>query len=78
MDIRDRIITGSYAIGPQGKEPTLGWMDYAMKLERRYKECELLLERASWLVGNPGTGISGSTDVACDNWQKDFETFNKE
>lgn len=34
-----------------------------------------LLERASWLVGNPGTNISGSTDLACENWQKDYEKF---
>ena len=31
-----------------------------------------LLERASLLVGNPGCGISSSTDIACDNWQKSY------
>lgn len=34
-----------------------------------------LLERASNLVGNPGTNISGSTDFACLQWQKDYEIF---
>lgn len=31
-----------------------------------------LLERAASLVGNPGTNISGSTDLACQQWQKDY------
>lgn len=30
--LRNRIITGTYAIGPEGKEPT-NWRDYALKLE---------------------------------------------
>jgi len=34
-----------------------------------------LLERASYLVGNPGTGISSSTDWACEDWQKEYEDF---
>lgn len=40
-----------------------------------YKEAISLLEKASMLVGNPGTNISGSTDIACDNWQKEWEKF---
>lgn len=32
-EIRDLIITGSYMIGPDGKEPTNGWKDYAYQLE---------------------------------------------
>jgi hypothetical protein len=32
-----------------------------------------LLERASWLVGNPATNISSSTDLACENWQRDYQ-----
>lgn len=38
---------------------------------------EKLLERASWLVGNPGTNISSSTDMACDKWQEDYNEFIK-
>jgi len=38
------------------------------------KEKELL-ERASYLIGNPGANISGSTDCACDEWQKDYKAF---
>lgn len=34
-----------------------------------------LLERAASLIGNPGTNISGSTDLACDEWQKDYERW---
>lgn len=37
-----------------------------------------LLERAAVLVGNPGTNISGSTDIACDEWQKDYERWRNE
>lgn len=37
-----------------------------------------LLERAASLVGNPGTNISGSTDMACDEWQKDYERWRNE
>lgn len=37
-----------------------------------------LLERAASLVGNPGTNISGSTDIACDEWQKDYERWCNE
>lgn len=37
-----------------------------------------LLERAASLVGNPGTNISGSTDIACDEWQKDYERWRNE
>lgn len=37
-----------------------------------------LLERAASLVGNPGTNISGSTDLACDEWQKDYERWRNE
>lgn len=32
MTTRDRFITGSYAIGENGKEP-LDWKEYALKLE---------------------------------------------
>ena len=38
------------------------------------KERELL-ERASYLIGNPGANISGSTDCACDEWQRDYKSF---
>lgn len=37
-----------------------------------------LLERAASLVGNPGTNISGSTDIACEQWQKDYEHWRNE
>ena len=37
-----------------------------------------LLERAASLVGNPGTNISGSTDFACAEWQKDYKRWRNE
>ena len=37
-----------------------------------------LLERAAALVGNPATNISGSTDLACEEWQKDYERWCNE
>jgi hypothetical protein len=37
-----------------------------------------LIERAATLVGNPATNISGSTDLACDEWQKDYERWRNE
>ncbi len=43
--------------------------------DRCVEEAMKLLERASWLVGNPGTNISSGTDLACESWQKDYEEF---
>ena len=40
-----------------------------------YSDASKLLARASGLVGNPGTGISSSTDIAADNWQKDYDKY---
>lgn len=66
-------------------QPTYSGMDELAKLvysfaseqltaaEARIKELEGLLERASWLVGNPGTNISSSIDIACENWQNDYK-----
>ena len=34
-----------------------------------------LLDMASSLVGNPGTNISSSTDLACDSWQEKYKKF---
>jgi len=34
-----------------------------------------LLDKAAGLVGNPGTGISSSCDIACDNWQLAYESW---
>lgn len=42
------------------------------------KTAENLLERAAILVGNPGTNISSSTDLACESWHKDYEEFKKQ
>ena len=37
-----------------------------------------LLERAASLVGNPGTNISGSTDMACEQWQNDYKRWRND
>jgi hypothetical protein len=34
-----------------------------------------LLKRASGLIGNPGMNISASTDLAAEQWQKDYNSF---
>lgn len=51
--------------------------DYDKQL-RLHNVSVSLLERAASLVGNPGTNISGSTDMACDEWQKDYERWRNE
>lgn len=45
------------------------WTDEDMKASQD------LLDRAAGLIGNPGTNISGSTDIACISWQKEYEQF---
>lgn len=50
-------------------------------LVRLLKKCRIanvsvsLLEEAATLVGNPGTNISGSCDVACMEWQEKYERW---
>lgn len=41
-----------------------------MEENKRLRE---LLDKASMLVGNPGTNISASTDIACESWQKEYD-----
>ena len=51
-------------------------MDAARKDEaERYKQ---LLERASNIIGDPGCNISGSSDLACEQWQKDYQLFKSQ
>ena len=40
-----------------------------------FQEAINLLKKASTLVGNPCTNISGSTDVACMKWQDEYNDF---
>lgn len=35
MDIRDEIITGTFAIGEDGRKEPIDWKDYAKKLEQK-------------------------------------------
>lgn len=44
---------------------------------RDYKKVINLLNRASALVGNKGTGQSATIDIACDEWQLDYKNINK-
>lgn len=37
-----------------------------------------LLEEAANLVGNPGTNISGSCDIACMEWREKYERWRNE
>lgn len=49
---------------------------FAIIPEEKYQKIINLLERAKGLVGNPGTNISVSTDIACDIWQSDYEDWH--
>lgn len=40
MDIRDKIITGSYMIGNDGRKEPTNWKDYAIKLEKHIQETD--------------------------------------
>lgn len=53
-------------------------VDCRIVAEGTYRIMIELLERASGLVGNPGTNISSSCDIAVENWQKDYDIFIKE
>lgn len=58
------------------------WKD-ELKLQE-VKNCRIanvsvsLLEEAANLVGNPGTNISGSCDIACMEWQEKYERWRNE
>lgn len=49
---------------------------FAIIPEEKYQKIINLLERAKGLVGNPGTNISASSDIACDIWQSDYEDWH--
>ena len=51
-------------------------VDCRVVSEEEYQKMINLLERAKGLVGNPGTNISSSTDIACDNWQNDYDDWD--
>lgn len=51
---------------------------YEMGLRDMYAHLLPFLLRAEMLIGNPGTNISGSTDIACIIWHEDFNKLNKE
>jgi len=50
-------------------------VDIRVVSEEEYQRMITLLDRAEMLVGNPGTNISSSTDLACESWQKDYLDF---
>ena len=88
MKLSKRSIRIKELIGDQVDMGTFGLVELELqafdKEIAELKNCNLqnvcvsLLERAASLVGNPGTNISGSTDVACDEWQKDYERWRNE
>jgi hypothetical protein len=41
MDIRDEIITGSFAIGQDGRKEPIDWKNYALKLETKIEEMRI-------------------------------------
>lgn len=44
MDIRDKIITGSFAIGSDGRKEPIDWKDYSLKLEKELTEKDNLIK----------------------------------
>lgn len=69
--------------GENDKTQTSHWaydvFNKALKEQRKISDVRVsLLERAAALVGNPATNISASTDFACDEWQKDYESWCNE
>lgn len=44
MNIRDEIITGTFAIGPDGQREPIDWKDYALKLEEKIKTSSIPTE----------------------------------
>lgn len=57
------------------RQTMVGRYEEIKKLTEENERLKGMLERASWLVGNPGTNISSSTDIACDNWQKEYQSL---
>jgi hypothetical protein len=62
---------------PMGKGDGIPSEDISLKFipKQAFKNLVELLQRAANLVGNPGTNISGSTDIACQEWQKDLAEY---
>jgi hypothetical protein len=46
-------------------------------VSERMKKVESLLNMAAGLVGNPCTNISSSCDIACDDWQGEYNEYLK-
>lgn len=59
-------------LGFLGEPPKV---DIRVVSEEEYQRMIKLLERARGLVGHPATNISASTDLACENWQKDYNNW---
>lgn len=53
-------------------------VDIRVVSEDEYQEMIQLLDRASWLVGDPATNISSGTDLACESWQRDYQEWKAE
>ena len=64
------------------KRVKLGFLEQPPKVdcrvisEEEYQKMINLLERAKGLVGHPATNISASTNIACENWQNDYEDWD--
>ena len=50
-------------------------VDIRVVAEDEYQRMIMLLKEAKNLVGHPATNISASTDLACENWQKDYDDW---
>jgi hypothetical protein len=58
MDIRDKIITGTFAIGQDGRKEPIDWKDYALKLEPLALESKgMKWKKASERLPDKGVGL---------------------
>jgi len=61
-----------------GLDGTPPLVDCRVVAEDEYQEMIYLLRSAEGLVGNPGTGISYSTDEAAELWQRRYKQWKEE
>jgi hypothetical protein len=45
--------------------------------QRDFNKAVDLLHKASNLIGHPATNQSATIDIACENWQKEFNLLNE-
>ena len=52
MDIRDKLITGTFSIGADGRKTPTSWKGYALKLEEEVESSEDWKEKWNTIAGH--------------------------